>query len=104
MLSPYDLPHFRSSQLSAFSDGLIALTGGPEGVLNKLICQGQLDKAEEWLDYLLDIYSDNLYIELQRHGLHDEVIAEKHLINWAYAKGIRLVATNEPYFMNPDIF
>jgi len=103
-VEPYDLPHFRSSQLSAFSDGLIALTGGPEGVLNKLICQGQLDKAEEWLDYLLDIYSDNLYIELQRHGLHDEVIAEKHLINWAYAKGIRLVATNEPYFLNPDIF
>ena len=50
MLSPMIYLTFRSSQLSAFSDGLIALTGGPEGVLNKLICQGQLDKAEEWLD------------------------------------------------------
>jgi len=100
----YDLPHFKSPQLSSFSDGLIALTGGPEGVLNKLIIQGQLDQAEEWLDSLLAIYSNNLYIELQRHGLKEELIAEKHLINWAYSKGIRLVATNEPYFINPDIF
>ena len=100
----HDLPHFKSSHLSSFSDGLIALTGGPEGVLNKLIIQGQLDKAEEWLDSLLSIYSDNLYIELQRHGLKEELIAEKHLINWAYTKKIRLVATNEPYFINPDIF
>ena len=29
--------------------------------------------------------------------------AEKVLINWAYAKELPIVATNEPYFIDPDI-
>ena len=98
-----DLPHVKSSRLEGHTDGIIALTGGPDGALNRLICQGRLSEAEAWLDKLSALFPQRLYIELQRHHLPQEIKAEKVLIEWAYAKNLPLVATNEPYFIDPDI-
>ena len=44
------------------------------------------------------LFGDRLYIELQRHGTPAERTAEPALIELAYARGIPLVATNEPFF------
>jgi len=98
-----DLPHVKSGRLEGYTDGIIALTGGPDGALNRLICKGRLSEAEAWLDKLSALFPQRLYIELQRHHLPQEIKAEKVLIEWAYAKNLPLVATNEPYFIDPDI-
>jgi len=42
-------------------------------------------------------------VELQRHGEPHEQQAEPHLIDFAYEMGLPLVATNEPYFLDPDM-
>jgi len=98
-----DLPHVPLDIVLGRADGVIALTGGPDGVLCKLIHAGQLDQAEAYLDRLLATYGDRLYIEVQRHGMPAELGSEKKLIEWAYAKEIPLVATNEPYFLEPTM-
>ena len=98
-----DIPHLKASKLEGMTDDIIALTGGADGVVNKLICAGQTEAAEAWLDRLAALFPNCLYVELQRHGTKDEIEAEKTLIEWAYAKGLPLVATNEPYFMDPDM-
>jgi len=98
-----DLPHLKADRLHGATDGVIALTGGPDGALNKLICAGQTVEAEKWLDQLAALFPNRLYVELQRHGTGPEIEAEKTLIEWAYAKDLPLVATNEPYFMDPDM-
>ncbi|WP_371397979.1 DNA polymerase III subunit alpha [Fretibacter rubidus] len=102
-ISPTDLPHIKAARMNGNTDGVIALTGGPDGALNRLICKGQLAEAEAWLDKLAALFPNRLYIELQRHGLAHEIEAEKVLIDWAYAKDLPLVATNEPYFLDPDM-
>ena len=53
-------------------------------------------------DRLASLFGDRLYIELQRHGLEKERRVEAALIDLAYAKGLPLVATNEPYFATAD--
>jgi DNA polymerase-3 subunit alpha len=53
-------------------------------------------------DQLARIFGDRLYVELQRHGLDKERRVEGALIDLAYAKGLPLVATNEPYFASSD--
>ncbi len=98
-----DYPHIKKSNLFAHTENVIALTGGPDGALNRLICQGRMAEAENWLDSLLAAFGDRLYIELQRHGLNHEIEAEKVLIDWAYEKNIPIVATNEPYFLDPEM-
>ena len=48
------------------------------------------------------LFGDRLYIELQRHSIDKERRVESGLIDLAYAKGLPLVATNEPYFATTD--
>ena len=98
-----DLPHIKSQKLAEHTRDVIALTGGPDGALNRLICTGQLGAAERWLDELMALFPERLYVELQRHGTPHEIEAEKVLIEWAYGKGLPLVATNEPFFLDPNM-
>src|SRR5205823_10307146 len=53
-------------------------------------------------DRLATLFGDRLYVELQRHGIDKERRTESGLIDLAYAKGLPLVATNEPYFATTD--
>jgi len=97
-------PHVDIEDVARWNSGLICLTGGPDGALNIPLADGRASLAERRLDRLAEIFGDRLYIELQRHGMERERLAEEPLIDWAYARGLPLVATNEPYFPAPDDF
>ena len=91
-------PHIKLSWLADEADGLIALSGGPNGPLDAAIGAGQSALALARCEELQRLFGDRLYIELQRHGMAAERAAEPHLIELAYARGLPLVATNEPFF------
>ncbi len=95
-------PHVSLELLTANSNGLICLTGGPTGPVNEALVNGQHALAEQHLKVLQNIFSDRLYIELQRHGTPAEKAAEAGLIELAYACDIPLVATNQCFFATPD--
>jgi DNA polymerase III subunit alpha len=96
-------PHVKLSQLQgARADGLIALTGGPDGPINRALAEDQKELAGERLAALAAIYGNRLYVELQRHGLPQEIKTEPELIALAYARGLPIVASNEVYFASPD--
>ena len=87
------------ARLAHDSAGLIALTGGPTGPLDTALRLDRAEAAAARLSRLLEIFGpDQLYIELQRHGLDSERQVEPQLIDLAYRRDIRLVATNEPFF------
>ncbi|MCC6949109.1 MAG: DNA polymerase III subunit alpha [Bradyrhizobiaceae bacterium] len=94
--------HVKFAWLAERADGLIALTGGPDGVLDGAIVAGRLEVARARLEQLAAIYPGRLYVELQRHGMEQERIAEPALIELAYSAGLPLVATNEPFFAERD--
>jgi DNA polymerase-3 subunit alpha len=91
-------PHISIDRLLECHEGLICLTGGPDGALNQLITSGRLPDASTLLTRLRARFGNRLYIELQRHGLQIELDAEDWLVERAYADNIPLVATNEAYF------
>ncbi|MEG6509632.1 DNA polymerase III subunit alpha [Methyloligella sp. 2.7D] len=91
-------------QLSACTEGLIALTGGPEGPIDSAIAEGNLDTAEERLRLLHRLYGDRLYVEIQRHGTQKERAVEPELLKLAYGLELPIVATNESYFASQDDF
>jgi DNA polymerase-3 subunit alpha len=98
----HQTPHIKLSWLDGETDGLIALTGGPFGPVSLAITNDQAAIAAQRLERLTALFGDRLYIELQRHGLDAERRAEGALIDLAYAKGLPLVATNEPLFATAD--
>ncbi len=90
--------HIKIDALEACADGLIALTGGPDGPIDSALREGQRDLAVARLKALAKIFGDRLYVELQRHGLPHEVQVEPQLLDLAYDLGLPIVATNEVYF------
>jgi DNA polymerase III subunit alpha len=84
--------HVLFGALEGRTGGLIALTGGGEGALARLIGEGQA--FEPVLERLESLFPGRLYVELSRRGDPIEQAAEAALIDLAYARGLPLVATN----------
>ena len=100
--APQERPHIKLAWLDGETAGLIALSGGPNGPLDGAIVGGQNPLALARCEELQRLFGDRLYIELQRHGMPAERIAEPALIDLAYARGVALVATNEPFFATAE--
>ena len=101
---PGDWPHVKADLLAKHSEGLILLTGGPGGPINKLLVEGQIAAADVLVERLSAMFGDRLYIELQRHGLAEERAGEDKLIDIAYARRLPLVATNDVHFGKADMY
>ena len=84
--------------------GIICLSGGPEGAVDPFLANGLDAQAHQRLETLRELFGDRLYIELQRHGRRQEALNEAQLIDYAYRRGVPLVATNEPFFPAIDDF
>ncbi len=97
-----DVPHLQVERLQSLADGLLALTGGPDGPIDTALKQGQRELAEARLRTLHTIFGDRLYVEVQRHGLQHEIATEPELLDLAYAQALPIVATNEVYFASAD--
>ncbi len=99
-----ETPHVKFEWLKALSEGLIALTGGPDGPIDAALNDTRPDLAAARLDKLAALYPKRLYIELQRHGLDSEKLVEISLLDLAYTKKLPIVATNEPFFATREDF
>ncbi len=64
--------------------GLIALTGGPAGPLDRAFRAGAEAAARARLAVLAPLFPKRFYVELQRHGLESEREVEPRLIDLAY--------------------
>ncbi len=92
------------SELEGYTEGLIALTGGPAGALGRLLAAGQGPAAGHMLDRLQALFGDRLYIELQRHGEDIERRIEAPLLDLAYKRGLPLVAVNDAHFPKESMY
>ncbi len=98
-----ETPHIDFETLGAWTEGLIALTGGPQGGLAKRLGRGL--EGDSYLNTLHALFKDRLYIEISRQGHRgpEEERVETALIDLAYAHHIPLVATNEAFFPDPSL-
>ena len=85
-------------QLDQFAEGLIALTGGHDGILYRWAAAGDQTKIESRLSSLGQMFGDRLYVAIERHGMTVEGQGEAGVLAAAYSARLPIVATNEPYF------
>jgi DNA polymerase III subunit alpha len=103
------IPQVTLDELEHRSEGLICLSGGPDGPVGMLLQNSQRPAAEALVQRLAKIFPDRLYIELQRHpgeaGQPDsERLTEQGHVEMAYAMNLPLVATNDVYFPTTDMY
>jgi len=105
-LSGNERLHVTLADLDNHAEGLICLTGGPDGPIGRLFRAGHITEGVALLKRLATIYPEKLYVELQRHpgpgGALPEAEAqsERPSVEAAYDLNLPLVATNDVYF--PD--
>ena len=94
----------KMSDLEELNEGLICLTGGWEGQAGRLLLENRREEAEAHIVKLHEIFGNRLYMEISRIGLEQEKKTEDTFVDWAYKYNIPLVATNEAYFMNAEMY
>ena len=91
-------PYISFDELKSHSDGLICLSGAHLGPIGMAILNNQNDLARNYAKQFLDIFGDRFYIEIQRHGLEDEIKTEPEFLKIAGELNIPIVATNDVCF------
>ncbi len=97
-------PYLKMSDLESSNAGLIALSGGVEGQIGRLLLENRNDEAEQTTVKLKNIFGNRFYMEIARIGLEAEQKTEDKFINLAYKYDIPLVATNEAFFFDADMY
>ena len=93
-----DEPSVPWTMVAERSEGLILLSGGPDGPVDPLFVQGKPAEGNVALDEMARVFGDRFYVELQRHGLASARQTERGLVEWAYAHDVPLVATNDVHY------
>ncbi|WP_304186323.1 DNA polymerase III subunit alpha [Phenylobacterium aquaticum] len=86
------------------NEGLILLSGASDGPVDPLFVAGKAAEGHAALAEMSAAFGDRFYIELQRHGLPIEAVAEPELVAFAYAHDVALVATNDVYFAAKEMY
>ncbi|WP_457599742.1 DNA polymerase III subunit alpha [Hydrogenivirga sp.] len=98
----YYKPRIDYELLERHGEGLIALTACLKGVPTYYASINETQKAQEWVKKFKDIFGDDLYLELQSNEIQEQAVANRNLIEIAKKYGVKLIATNDSHYLNPE--
>jgi DNA polymerase-3 subunit alpha len=99
------VPRVQASWLDGgAASGLIALSGGPDGLLGHTLLGGPPERAERAAAACRAWFGDDFYIELQRTGRPRDNAYVEAAVRFASRMGLPVVATNDVCFLKPDEF
>ncbi len=99
----YYKPRIDKELLQRHKDGLIALSGCLASEISEAITRDQLPKARETIDWFKQVLGpENFYLELQNHGIPEQLKVNQHLTAWAGDFGLKLVATNDVHYVKKE--
>ncbi|MGK0638478.1 DNA polymerase III subunit alpha [Schleiferia thermophila] len=98
----YYTPRVDRNLIQQYKEDLIALSGPITGEIPALILSQGKTAAEEALLWWREQFGDDFYLQLNRHGLPEEDHVNRVLIELAHSYGIKIVAANNNFYLNPD--
>ena len=99
----YYKPRIDFEVLEQHHEGLVCSSACIAGVVPKLIINGKLDEAASMAMRFSDIFGrGNYFLELQDHGIPEEKVSNRGLIEISKRTGIPLIATNDIHYLNRE--
>ena len=95
-------PRIDKGLVKTYSGGLIATTGGLSGEVPNLILNVGEHQAEDAFQWWLEVFGEDFYVELNRHGLEEENRVNEVLIGFAEKYGTKVFAANEAFYLNKE--
>ncbi|MFD1628395.1 DNA polymerase III subunit alpha [Pseudopedobacter beijingensis] len=96
----YYVPRIDKKVIEQYKEDIIVLSGNLYGEIpNKILNIGEA-QAEEALIWWKETFKDDFYVEVMRHGQEDENRVNQSLIKLARKHQVKLIATNNTYYIN----
>jgi DNA polymerase-3 subunit alpha len=96
----YYKPRVDKELLAQHADGLLILSGCLNSEVSRLLLAGEERKALEVAAWYRDVFgSDHYFMEVQSHGLADQIKATEGTVRIARALGVRLCGTNDAHYL-----
>lgn len=108
----YYRPRIDKELLEQYKEGLIISSACLGGEISRKVDSGQMEEAEEAVQWYKSVFGDDYYLELQRHKT-DRVDADQttypkqervnqELIRIAKKYDVKLIASNDVHFVNEE--
>lgn len=98
----YKYPRIDKDVIAKYADDIICLSGGVRGWLADLILNKGQEFAEEELQWWMDTFGDDFYLEVLNHGLEEEKRVNQVFASFAEKYGVKLVATNNVFYLDEE--
>lgn len=98
----YYKPRIDYDLLEKHCDGVICLSACVAGDIPQFLLNGQEERAKALALRLKRMFGDDFYIELQNHGLPEQLEVLPKLASLARELGIKTVATNDIHYVDKD--
>ncbi len=96
----YYKPRIDKDIIREYKEGLIATTCCLASEINQAILRKGEDEAEKLFLEWLDIFGEDYYIELQRHGIKDQDKCNEILVKWSVKHKVKMIATNDVHYID----
>ena len=98
----YYVPRVDKEIIKKYKDDLIVLSGNMYGeIASKILNIGE-NQAEEALLWWKEIFKDDFYLEIMRHGQEDEDRVNGVLEKFAHKHDVQIIPTNNSYYINKE--
>jgi DNA polymerase III subunit alpha len=95
----YYKPRVDKQLIRQHAEGLIATTCCLASEVSQMILRQGDEEAERCFLEWLDIFGEDYYIELQRHGIKAQDQCNEVLLRWARKHQVKVIATNDVHYV-----
>ena len=99
----YIKPRIDQALLRQYSGGLIALSACLAGEIPRRLRNGEYENAKAYALEMADLFGpDRFYLELQNHGIPDQVEVNRGILRIHQETGIPMVCTNDAHYLRKE--
>ncbi len=99
----YRRPRIDREVLERHSEGIVSLAACLSGEIALWLRQGKYDKARESAQWFARLFGpERFFLEIQAHGIPEEVIVTKGMLELGAELGLGVVATNDAHYLRRE--
>ena len=102
MYSKY--PRIDKQLIHKYHEGLIATTCCLGALVPQTIIKSGEDEGENEFKWWLNIFQEDYYVELQRHGMPQQDKVNEVLLRFAKKYNVKVIASNDSHYVNQSDF
>jgi len=96
----YYKPRVDKELLAQHADGLLVLSGCLNSEVSRLISAGEVDRAREAAGWYQEVFGkDHYFMEVQAHGLDEQMKVTAETLKLAQAIGAPIAGTNDSHYL-----